>query len=73
MPPPGWPGRGLYPLPAPAAWLGWVMVFLISARDYILLGLATLAVGVGVYLWRARLSSRWPFVLIPSTHLTPEV
>jgi basic amino acid/polyamine antiporter, APA family len=39
----------LYPLPAVLAFLGWTYIFLTSGWKYIGIGLATLAVGVGVF------------------------
>lgn len=50
----------LYPLPAAAALLGWVYIFLTSGWIYIAAGLVTLAAGVGIFLVRARLTRTWP-------------
>lgn len=51
----------LYPLPAVLALLGWIYIFGTSGWRYIAGGLATLAVGVAVFLVRARLTATWPF------------
>ncbi|HEV2387357.1 MAG TPA: APC family permease [Candidatus Acidoferrales bacterium] len=50
-----------YPLPAVIALLGWVFVFVTSARIYIELGLLTLGLGIVVYFFRAWLIGTWPF------------
>jgi len=50
-----------YPLPAVLAFFGWTFVFLTSGWRYIVLGLLTLAVGVGVFFLRAGLTHTWPF------------
>ncbi len=62
----------LYPLPALAAFAGWGLVFVSSGGGYIALGLMTLAVGTGVYFWRARRAGYWPFVM-KSDGMTPTV
>ena len=51
----------LYPLPAVIAGAGWVYVFATSGGKYIVIGLATLAVGVGVFLVRAAFMRTWPY------------
>lgn len=51
----------LYPLPAVIAFFGWAFVFLTSGWRYIVLGLLTLGIGVGVFFVRARLTRTWPF------------
>jgi amino acid transporter len=51
----------LYPLPAAIALVGWLYLFATSGVTTVLLGLGTLAVGIGfffVWSWRSR---TWPF------------
>lgn len=51
----------LYPLPAFVALFGWIFVFATSGMGPILLGLGTLALGIGLFFvwsWRSR---GWPF------------
>jgi amino acid transporter len=51
----------LYPLPCLVALVGWLFVYLTSEPRFIILGLATLLAGMGMFLfwsWRAR---QWPF------------
>ncbi len=52
----------LYPVPAVLAFFGWTFVFLTSGWRYVAFGLLTLAVGVGIFFLRARLTRTWPFV-----------
>jgi amino acid transporter len=51
----------LYPVPALLAFIGWVYIFATSGVPFILGGLATLAVGVGVFFLRAAITHTWPF------------
>ncbi len=51
-----------YPFPAMIAFLGWIYIFVTSGRLYIVIGLLTLALGVIVFLARARWTATWPFV-----------
>jgi len=51
----------LYPLPAAAALLGWIYIFVTSGWSYILGGIVTLAVGVAVFFIRARVTKSWPY------------
>ncbi len=61
----------LYPLPAALALVGWIYVFVSSGIGsvaigglrvrYVTLGVGTLALGVVVYLFRARATQTWPF------------
>ena len=51
----------LYPLPCLVAFLGWVFLFATSDPVSIWLGLGSLALGIGVFLARARLGREWPF------------
>jgi amino acid transporter len=53
----------LYPLPLLVALAGWIFVFATSDPTVILFGLATLAIGVAVYLMRASMRKEWPFGL----------
>src|SRR5262249_43946564 len=51
----------LYPLPCAVALVGWLFVYFTNKRAFIVLGLATLAAGVLVFLvWTQRTRS-WPF------------
>jgi hypothetical protein len=60
----------LYPLPAVIAGAGWVYVFATSGWKYIVIGLATLAVGVGVFLVRAAIRKTWPYGLAQDADAT---
>ena len=51
----------LYPVPAVIALFGWLYIFVTSGWMYIAVGGATLAVGVGIFLIRAKLTAAWPF------------
>ncbi|MFZ0637762.1 MAG: APC family permease [Candidatus Acidiferrales bacterium] len=51
----------LYPLPAIVAFFGWAFVFTTSGWRYVGIGLATLAVGNGVFLAWAGYTRTWPF------------
>jgi amino acid transporter len=51
----------LYPLPAIVALAGWVYLFLSAGGFAIFFGIATLVVGLGVYLDRAEAERDWPF------------
>ena len=51
----------LYPLPAVIAFFGWAFVFTTSGWGYVGVGVLTLAVGVVIFLIRAKLSATWPF------------
>ena len=51
----------LYPVPALVALAGWSYVFLSAGTHAIVFGIATLLVGLFVYLIRARLAHDWPF------------
>lgn len=51
----------LYPLPALLALAGWLYLYVTSDLLYILLGVATLVTGVGVFLVWSRGTRRWPF------------
>ena len=46
---------------AAIALLGWVYIFATSGWKFIVAGLATLAVGVGVFFVRAAVTRTWPF------------
>jgi len=51
----------LYPLPALLAIGLWVWLFLATGTRFILVGLGVLALGIVVYLIRARLLGEFPF------------
>ena len=51
----------LYPVPAVIAFFGWIYIFVTSGWMYVAVGGATLAVGVGIFLVRAKLTAAWPF------------
>jgi len=51
----------LYPLPAVIAFFGWAFVFTTSGWKYVAVGIATLLLGVIVFLVRARMTATWPF------------
>jgi amino acid transporter len=51
----------LYPLPCLLALAGWLYVYATSGGLYIALGLATLVVGVGVFLLWSWRTGAWPF------------
>ena len=53
----------LYPLPAAAALVGWVYIFLTSGWSYIAAGLVTMAVGIAIFFVRAKMTQTWPFQL----------
>ena len=50
-----------YPLPSMAAAAGWIAILATSGATYIAAGFGLLAVGVTVYLWRARRTGEWPY------------
>ena len=52
----------LYPLPAIVAFVGWVYIFVSSGSNAIIFGLASLGIGVLVFLWNARRGRQWPFI-----------
>jgi amino acid transporter len=51
----------LYPLPCGLALFGWLYLYASAELPFILLGLATLAVGVAAFLLWSRLTDGWPF------------
>jgi len=51
----------LYPLPAIVALVGWIFLFSTSGVAVVLFGVATLALGVVVFLGWAWRTSHWPF------------
>jgi amino acid transporter len=53
----------LYPVPTIVAFLGWSYIFGTSGWGYVAVGLATLVVGIGIFLVRAKYTSTWPFVV----------
>jgi amino acid transporter len=57
----------LYPLPALVALVGWIFLFSTSGLAVVLFGLATLALGVLVFLGWAWHTGHWPWVTVRST------
>src|SRR5207248_6231781 len=55
----------LYPVPALIALVGWLYIFATSGFTAIVWGLATLAAGVIIYIWQARVARTWPFASPP--------
>ncbi len=51
----------LYPLPALLATAGWIYIFCSAGTGAIAFGLLSLAVGLAVFVWRAKLAAQWPF------------
>lgn len=51
----------LYPLPVLVALGGWVFLLLSSGATYIVAGIATLLLGIGLFLVRARQRREWPW------------
>ncbi len=51
----------LYPLPALIALCGWSYIVISSKPTHIAIGLATAAIGAGVYLLQAKQKLEWPF------------
>ncbi len=51
----------LYPVPAVAAVIGWAALFLATGKIFVVGGLAMIALGVLIYLARARWQHEWPF------------
>jgi amino acid transporter len=54
----------LYPLPALIALLGWIYIVASSGLRYIIFAAGLLALGVAMYLVRARQRAQWPFAEI---------
>jgi len=50
-----------YPVTSVIAFAGWAFILAASGLKFILWGVALIIVGVGAYLWRARVQSEWPF------------
>jgi amino acid transporter len=51
----------LYPLPCGLALVGWLYMYVCAGWPFVLLGLATLGVGIGVFLIWSFKSKNWPF------------
>ncbi len=51
----------LYPLPAFLALVGWLFVFVTNDRKTLLIGGATLALGLALFLVWSAITGRWPF------------
>jgi amino acid transporter len=54
----------LYPIPAVIALLGWLYIAGSSGLRYLAIGIATVAVGSGIYLLKARHEQQWPFAAL---------
>ena len=50
-----------YPVTSVIAFAGWAFILAASGMKFILWGIALIAVGIGAYLWRARVQAEWPF------------
>jgi fructoselysine transporter len=58
-----WPFRMiLYPVPVFLAIAGWIAIFISTGRNPMLASVAAMAVGILVYLVRARMARDWPFL-----------
>ncbi|MBI1914852.1 MAG: APC family permease [Planctomycetes bacterium] len=55
----------LYPLPCAVALVGWLYMYVCAGVAFIVLGLATLAVGVVAFLLWSQHTRRWPFDAVP--------
>ena len=51
----------LYPIPVVIAIIGWAGIFVATGRTPMLASLAAMAIGIVVYLGRARYERQWPF------------
>ncbi|MDP9147665.1 MAG: APC family permease [Acidobacteriota bacterium] len=51
----------LYPWTSIIAFAGWAFILAASGSKFILWGVALIAIGVGAYMWRARVQREWPF------------
>ena len=54
----------LYPLPAGIALLGWIYIAASSGVHYVVIGMAMVTVGTGVYLLKAKHEREWPFAIL---------
>jgi amino acid transporter len=50
-----------YPITSVIAFAGWAFILAASGLKFILWGIALIALGIGAYLWRARMQAEWPF------------
>jgi len=50
-----------YPVTSVIAFAGWAFILAASGLRFILWGIALITVGIGAYLWRARVQAEWPF------------
>lgn len=50
-----------YPVTSVIAFAGWAFILAASGLKFILWGIALIAVGIGAYMWRARVQAEWPF------------
>jgi amino acid transporter len=51
----------LYPIPVVIAIIGWLGIFIATGRTPMLASLAAMALGILIYLGRARYERQWPF------------
>jgi len=51
----------LYPVPAAVALVGWIYIALSNGLTYVLVALACVIAGTGLYLAKARYEQEWPF------------
>ncbi|HEX6879941.1 MAG TPA: hypothetical protein VF135_06235, partial [Terriglobales bacterium] len=51
----------LYPLPSIAAAILWLLVLVSTGWKQVSIGIGVLAVGVALYMIRARQKAQWPF------------
>jgi hypothetical protein len=56
----------LFPLPALIALLGWTYIVVTSGLRYIAFAAGLLALGVGMYMVRARQRGQWPYAEVPA-------
>jgi amino acid transporter len=57
----------LYPLPALIALAGWIYILGTNQWQIVAWGVALMIVGIGAYLWQAKIRSEWPFELMKQT------
>ncbi|HZU22979.1 MAG TPA: APC family permease [Terriglobales bacterium] len=53
----------LYPVPAVIALVGWIAIFGLSAKVYIVGAVLTMVSGIAAFLVRARVTRTWPFAM----------
>lgn len=60
----------LYPLPALIALAGWIYILGTNQGQIVVWGLALMLVGIGAYLWQAKIRDEWPFEITKQTEIT---